>query len=274
MTGPAVRLTWAGHATVRIDDRGSILTDPVLTPSLLHLHRRAGHAPDPSVRRVDAVVISHLHADHLHLPSLALVDAGTPVLLPRGSAGLLAGLPLDPVEVVAGDVVQVGEAEVAVVPAAHPDRRWPWSRMRAEAVGFVMRGHGATYFAGDTDPFPGMANVADTLDAALLPVGGWGPWLRGQHLDPASAAACLPVLGARVVIPIHYGTFWPRGFDSLRPRRFHEPGRQFAVEAGRRAPDVEVRVLDPGDSTEVRLLQADEERDGRQSSCQPRRDLP
>jgi len=251
MTGTTVRLTWAGHATVRIDDRGSILTDPVLTPSLLHLHRRAGQAPDPSVRRVDAVVISHLHADHMHLPSLALLDAGTPVLIPRGAAGLLAGLSLDPVEVVAGDVVRVGDADVAVVPAAHPDRRWPWSRIRGEAVGFVMRGHGATYFAGDTDVIPAIGDVADALDAALLPVGGWGPWLRGQHLNPASAAACLPALDARVVVPIHYGTFWPRGLDSLRPRVFHEPGREFAAEARRRAHDVEVRLLAPGDSTQV-----------------------
>jgi L-ascorbate metabolism protein UlaG (beta-lactamase superfamily) len=246
-----VRLTWAGHATVRIDDRGSILTDPVLTASLLHLHRRAGQAPRSSLRRVDAVVISHLHADHLHLPSLALLDPGTPVLLPRGSARLLAGLSLDPVEVVAGDVVRVGEAEVTVVPAAHSDRRWPWSRMRGEAVGFVMRGHGATYFAGDTDTFPGMGDVADALDVALLPVGGWGPSLRGQHLDPVSAAACLPALGARVAVPIHYGTFWPRGLDSLRPRVFHEPGREFADEARSRAPDVDVRLLAPGDSTSV-----------------------
>jgi|tagenome__1003787_1003787.scaffolds.fasta_scaffold20951132_3 L-ascorbate metabolism protein UlaG (beta-lactamase superfamily) len=253
MTDPAVGLTWAGHATVRIDDRARILTDPVLTPSLLHLHRRAGQAPEPSLRRVDAVVISHLHADHLHLPSLALLEAGTPVLLPRGSARLLAGLPLDPVEVVAGDVVPVGNAEITVVPAAHADRRWPWSRMRGKAVGFVVRGHGATYFAGDTDAFPGMGDVADALDVALLPVGGWGPSLRGQHLDPVSAAACLPALDARVVVPIHYGTFWPRGFDSLRAHLFHEPGREFAAEARRRAPDVDVRLLAPGDSTDVRV---------------------
>jgi L-ascorbate metabolism protein UlaG (beta-lactamase superfamily) len=251
MSGSRVRVTWWGHATALIEDRARILTDPILTASLLHLHRRAGPVPEPSVRNVDAVFISHLHPDHLHLPSLRLLQAGTHVLLPRGAAPLLRRLPLVPVEVATGDVVPIGDAEIAVVPAAHADRRWPWSRMRGEAVGCVVRGQGATYFAGDTDAFPGMAQIADDLDVALVPVGGWGPWLRGEHLDPVSAAACLPALGARVAVPLHYGTFWPRGVDWLRPRVFFEPGREFAAAARRAAPEVDVRVLSPGESTDV-----------------------
>lgn len=250
----AIRLTWFGHATVLVEDRARILTDPLLTGTLLHLHRRAGPVPPSLTDQVDAVVLSHLHIDHLHLPSLALLDAGTPVLIPRGAARLLRRLAVEPVEVSAGDVVPVGDATVVVVPAMHDATRWPFGRTRGAAVGYVVCGDGATYFAGDTTTFPGMGSLHSPLDVALLPVGGWGPWLRGQHMDPEDAASCLPLLGARVSVPIHYGTFWPRGVGWLRNRIFHEPGREFAEHARALAPEVDVRVLSPGTSTEVPTL--------------------
>jgi L-ascorbate metabolism protein UlaG (beta-lactamase superfamily) len=248
----SIEISWIGHATVLVEDRARILTDPVLTGSLMHLHRRAGPVPRDLVRP-DAVLVSHLHVDHLHLPSLALLEAGTPVLIPRGARRLLRRSGLEVVEVSAGDVVPVGEATVTVVPAVHDATRWPLSRIHGDAVGFVVRGEGSTYFAGDTSLFPGMRDVADSLDVALLPVGGWGPWLRGEHMGPQAAAASLALLDPGVAVPMHYGTFWPRGFDWLRNRVFHEPGREFAREAAVIAPDVDVRVLAPGTSTTVEL---------------------
>lgn len=248
-----VRVTWYGHATALIDDQVRVLTDPVLTGSLVHLRRRAGLSPGGLVPDLDAVLISHLHADHLHLPSLALLPPGTPVLLPRGAARLLRRLPVQPVEVSAGDVVPVGNAKVVVVQAVHDATRWPGGRTRGDAVGYVVCGVGATYFAGDTVGFPAMATLHPSLDIALLPVGGWGPWLRGSHLTPRTAAGCLPLLGARVSVPIHYGTFWPRGLERIRPHVFHDPGEEFAQHARDLAPDVDVRVLPPGSSTAVTL---------------------
>ena len=249
----SIRLTWWGHATVLIQDRVRILTDPLLTGALMHLHRRAGLVPHPPPD-IDAVLISHLHMDHLHRPSLALLDPGTPVLIPRGAAGLLDGLGLEPVEVSAGDVVPIGDARVHVVRAVHDATRWPWGGVRGDAVGYVVQGAGTTYFAGDTSVFDGMGELHPTrFDVALLPVWGWGPYLRGEHMDPEQAAGCLPTLGVDVAVPIHYGTFWPRGMGWLRKRVFHEPGREFADHARTAAPSVEVRVLEVGTSTEVVL---------------------
>ena len=91
------------------------------------------------------------------------------------------------------------------------------------------------------------------FDVSLLPVWGWGPNLRGEHMDPEQAAGCLPTIGTDVAIPIHYGTFWPRGMGWVRQRVFHEPGREFAEHARTLAPSVEVRVLEVGTSTEVAL---------------------
>lgn len=252
---PAVELTWLGHATVLIEDRARVLTDPILTSSLLHLRRRAGPRPQQFSDLIDAVVISHLHSDHLHLPSLGRLHPGTRVLIPRGGAHVLDGMPLDVVEVTAGDIVEVAGARVAVVPAIHSDQRWPFSRQRAAPVGYVVQGDGTTYFAGDTSAFPGMREIEPRPDVAVLPVGGWGPWLRGEHMHPDDAAGCLPLLDAPVAVPVHYGTFWPRGISWVRPRVFHEPGREFAEHAARIAPEVDVRVLAPGESTTVQIEQ-------------------
>ena len=134
-------------------------------------------------------------------------------------------------------MVPVGDATVHVVHAVHDATRWPWGGPRGEAVGYVVQGAGATYFAGDTSVFDGMGELyPGKLDLALLPVWGWGPNLRGEHMDPAQAAGCLPVIDADVAIPIHYGTFWPRGMGWVRKRVFHEPGREFAEYAADGGP--------------------------------------
>src|SRR5690606_18465553 len=127
--------------------------------------------------------------------------------------------------------------------------RWPWGRIRADAVGYVVSGAGTTYFAGDTSLFPGMQSLAGSLDVALLPVGGWGPSLRGHHMDPEDAARALALVGAPLAVPIHYGTFWPRGISWVRNHLFHEPGRSFAAHAQRLAAHTDVRVIAPGTST-------------------------
>ena len=77
---PAVEVTWWGHSTVSLRDSDThLLTDPLLTHRVAHLTRRRGAVP--SALAPDAVLISHLHHDHLHLPSLRLLPAGTTVLL-------------------------------------------------------------------------------------------------------------------------------------------------------------------------------------------------
>ena len=107
------------------------------------------------------------------------------------------------------------------------------------------------YFAGDTDIFPEMAELAPDLDLAILPVGGWGPTLRGGHMDAVRAAKALTLLQPRTAVAIHWGTLWPIGMGRVRRARFEEPGRRFVDEARRIAPSVSVPLLVPGDSIEL-----------------------
>lgn len=244
-------IDWVGHATVLIRQDGvRLLTDPLLRSRLGPLVRRAA-LPDPPVPAVDAVLISHLHHDHLDLPSLRLLDRHTTLLVPRGAAGAVGRLGFESVvELGAGDATTVGALTVTATPAVHDPRRTPLGP-RAQPIGFHVEGSARVYFAGDTEMFAAMADLAPGLDLALLPVWGWGPKLGAGHLDPQQAAASLELLRPATAIPIHWGTIHPRGFARRMDDRLREPPHEFARAAARLAPGVDVRVLQPGESTRI-----------------------
>ncbi|MEU2261990.1 MBL fold metallo-hydrolase [Streptomyces sp. NPDC019645] len=249
----AVEVTWWGHATCTVEDSGvRVLTDPLFAGRLAHLRRRRGQLPPAEAAVADAVVVSHLHSDHLHLPSLARLAPGTRLIVPRGAPRAVPGLRrlggLRIVEVAPGDEVVVADLRVRAVPAAHDGRRLPVGAHRSPALGFVIHGAARTYFAGDTGLFDGMAAAVGPVDVALLPVGGWGPFLGHGHLDPDRAARALAALAPRSAVPVHYGTYWPIGMDAVRPHEFHSPGDEFVRKAARLAPEVAVHRLGHGES--------------------------
>ena len=90
------RVRWLGHASVMIELAGvRVLTDPALTPRLAHLRRH--HRVDvATLERPDLVLISHVHLDHLHIPSLRLFDADVAMIVPAGAAALPASQGLRP----------------------------------------------------------------------------------------------------------------------------------------------------------------------------------
>jgi L-ascorbate metabolism protein UlaG (beta-lactamase superfamily) len=228
-----------------------MLTDPLLRRRLGHL-RRHGRAPSPGVvRDIDAVLISHLHMDHLDAPSLRRLPRDIAVLAPRGAGPFLRRLGFArATEMTAGDRADVAGATVTAVPAVHDGRRRPMGPV-ADPIGFVAAAGHAVYFAGDTDVFDGMEALAGTLDVALLPVWGWGPSLGEGHMDPLAAARAAALLRPRVAVPIHWGTFFPVGLARLRGAALVEPPRAFARLAADLAPDVQVRVLAPGDALTI-----------------------
>ncbi|MDB1089282.1 MBL fold metallo-hydrolase [Streptomyces sp. ACA25] len=249
-----VEITWWGHATVAVRDSGTtVLTDPLFGRRLGHLHRRAGSPPPPSAAEADVVLVSHLHSDHLHLASLARLAPGTRVLVPRGALHALAGLRrlslrLAVYEMAAGDRIRIGPLTVRAVPAAHDGRRWAFGGAQASPIGYLVEGESRTYYSGDTGLFPAMAQLTGPVDLALLPVGGWGPYLGHGHLNAERAAEALTLLRPRSAIPVHYGTFWPMGMSAVRPHEFHGPGEEFERYAARLAPDVEVHRPAHGES--------------------------
>jgi len=151
-------------------------------------------------------------------------------------------------ELRAGEAVDLGGLSVTAVEARHEGRRYPGGP-RAEALGYLVRGERAVYFAGDTELFEEMGASPGRLDAALLPVAGWGPKLGPGHMDALDAARAVRLLLPRVAIPIHWGTLLPIGTAGRHRARLADPPRLFAKHVARLAPGVEVRVLEPGQST-------------------------
>lgn len=248
MTGR--RITFLGHATVLIEIDGCrLITDPILRSRLVHLRRHGRPVPVDVQRDLDGVLVSHLHHDHLDVPSLKLLERWTPAVVPRGAGGLARSAGFTDVrEVVAGDELELSGYRVLAVPADHDDRRWPRGGPRAAPLGYVIEGGGyRVYFPGDTDVFAGMREIGDLgIDLALLPVWGWGPTLGPGHMNPLRAAEALELLRPKVVMPIHWGTLYPVAAKRWRPRPLLEPPHAFARVAAQMAPDVDVRVVPPG----------------------------
>ena len=165
------------------------------------------------------------------------------VVVPRGAGVLVRRRGFgDVVEVEEGDEVELGSLRVRAVHADHDAARRPLG-VRAQPVGYVMVGSRSVYFAGDTDLFPGMDELRP-IDAALLPVAGWGPTLPPGHLNPRSAAEALVRLRPALAVPVHWGTFR----TPLAPPPDDAAAQQFARAAAELAPDVEVRILQIGES--------------------------
>jgi len=247
-----MELTWVGHATTLIDFDGyRVLTDPLLTKRVAHLRRRRP-LPTADTFDVDLVLLSHVHVDHLHLPSLKRLRPSVQVLTPAGSASLLrkAGL-TDVTEIGVGDRIESGPVTVEVVPAVHKRGRGPHSRVSADPVGFIVNGAGRRiYFPGDTDLFDEMADFGD-IDVALLPIWGWGSTLGEGHLNPQRAATATRLIQPELLVPIHWGTYAPEDGRRRLPRWFDAAPTELRTELDAIDELHRLGLAEPGDSFTV-----------------------
>jgi L-ascorbate metabolism protein UlaG (beta-lactamase superfamily) len=248
------RIVFLGHATVLIDlDGVRVLTDPLLRDRVAHLRRQVSSLDPDVYANLDAVLISHLHRDHLDLASLRLLGLEMPLLVPAGAGELLRKSGFTDVrELSVDEAAKVGALTVTAVEARHDGHRRPGpGGPRAETLGYLVHGRRTVYFAGDTELFEGMSDLAPRLDVALLPVAGWGPTLGPGHMDPLDAARAVRALQPRVAIPMHWGTLLPLGVARRHRARLGDPPRMFAEHVASLAPGVEVRILAPGEQTRL-----------------------
>ena len=208
---------WLGHSGFFIRWAGTtILIDPILSDRCTFLTRLW---PSPvkanDLPKIDAVLLSHAHYDHLDLPTLKGITNLTNIVLPKGSDDFI---PKQIVErssirgLEMWDAVTVGEIEIIAVPAMHNGSRNHPFESRYRAAGYIMRHGGRSlYFAGDTGSGTHFNIIREKYhpEIAILPIGGYMPTLilRHYHLSPDDAVHAALQLGAKRVIPCHFGTF-------------------------------------------------------------------
>ena len=237
-----------GHSALLVELDGiRLLTDPV-TRSRVGPLRRVEPVPDPHrLAGVDAVLISHLHWDHLDVPSLRDLKSHPPIFVPAGSGAWMRSAGFRDVrEIALGDRVDIGGVEVEAVEALHSGFRPPIGPT-APAIGFVMRGRSRSTSpatrtcAGDV--------VARRHRPRPDPGLGLGPDPgRGLHLDPLKAAEALRRVRPRAAVPIHWGTYWPHAMGRIFPERLVEPPAAFVEYASELAPDVRMLQTAVGDA--------------------------
>jgi L-ascorbate metabolism protein UlaG (beta-lactamase superfamily) len=264
--GEPARVTWLGHASFLVQlDGVSLLVDPALGPSIVGGIER-NVPPGVSIAdlpRIDAVLVTHAHYDHLDLPTVRKV--GAPVVAGLGLERFFRDRGLHATELGWWSSTRVGPVRVTFVPAQHWSRRGLFDTNRTLWGGFVVEGTRATvYHSGDTAAFDGFAEIGRRfpgIDAALLPIGAYDPawFMETMHLNPEQALKAFADLGARTFVAMHWGTF------KLADEPLDEPPLRLEAERVRRGlPRERVRVLAIGESLEV---ERDAAREGRAPSA-------
>jgi L-ascorbate metabolism protein UlaG (beta-lactamase superfamily) len=210
-------VTWVGHATYVVQIGGKvILTDPVWSRKIPGVRERLTPPglPLSAVPRVDAVVISHNHYDHLDAPTIRRLPRDTPVFVPGmlgawfRSRGFRSVTEMDWWE-----TAPVGSVTLEFVPAHHWSRRGLTDTCKTLWGGFLLSdGSSKIYFAGDTGYghwFGEIGKRHPDIDLALMPVGAYEPnwFMRPMHCNPAEAVRACADLGARRMATMHWGTF-------------------------------------------------------------------
>ncbi len=253
-----IAVTFVNHATLLIQMDGvNILTDPTWAarsvPTVGIKRRRPAGIRFEDLPRIDAVVVSHNHHDHMDIPTLrrlwqhyqppVFVGLRSSVFLERKGIG--GGRDLDwwqSAEIAPG-------ITVTAVPARHHSNRSLFDRNRMLWCGFVVSGpSGSVFFAGDTGwgrHFEEIGKRFPNIKVALLPIGGFMPewYQRKQHIGPVDALQATRDLGATTMIPMHFGTF-PNGEEA------EGQAVSVLVDAVAAQPDMAERVviLDNGQS--------------------------
>ena len=208
------RVVWIGHASFLIQMGGwNVLVDPnwALWLAVVKRARQPGLAIK-DLPRIDLVLVTHAHHDHLHVPSLKTVACGQPVLVPQGVGSLVKRLGFGPVhEMKKWETMEFPGLEVTFTPARHWGARYVHDTHRGFG-GFFLRSPDApsVYHCGDSAYFDGFHEIGRRLaiDVALMPIGAYKPVSgRGVHMTPEEALAAFCDLGAKKMIPMHYRTF-------------------------------------------------------------------
>jgi len=236
-------ITWIGHASFLIQTcEHSILIDPNWA-KWLKVIKRIKH---PGIElhdlpAIDLVLVTHAHFDHLDRKTLKAIARDQPIAVPQNVGNLVHDLGFNQVhEMHHWDTFQHGALKITLTPARHWGARVLHDSHRGFG-GFLIEYEGRSIFhCGDTAYFNGFSEIGNRshIDIALLPIGAYdAPTKRDVHMNPEQALQAFIELKAKMMIPMHFGTF------RLSYEPLHEPPQRLLEKA------LEMQLLD-----RVRLL--------------------
>jgi L-ascorbate metabolism protein UlaG (beta-lactamase superfamily) len=221
---------WLGHSTVLLNYYGTwILTDPVFANTIgldfgalgrIGLKR---HAPLPiqveELPPIDIVLISHAHLDHLDMQSLQALrnKRKTRVITSINTGSLIKNLHFRKVVELAWNYTfSVDNLQIKAFSTKHYGARTPldldFNDDKKNGMGYnsylvTAEGKAGFFFMGDTGFTRRFkSKISDKIDLVLMPVGGYNPWEK-DHVNPVQATRMAVDLGAKKIMPIHWGTF-------------------------------------------------------------------
>lgn len=255
-----MEIAYIGHATLLLEINGCrILTDPNFEESLGKFLPRVT-APGIALQALpalDALLLTHAHADHLSFKSLDQLPSDIPLFAPPViAAWLLKKGYKHAVALEAGSSATIGDGKLRISAehATHQGNRYGYDRWRSQANMYLLHSNEeSVFFAGDTaltDRTHAMVervlwDFGRELDVALLPIGyapRWKPGFRKGHLTGEDALRLAEILRARVMVPYHWGTFQhvtATAFDAINRLRA-------SLETHSRSS--QVQILEPGET--------------------------
>jgi N-acyl-phosphatidylethanolamine-hydrolysing phospholipase D len=249
-------VTWVGHSTLLVQLDGlTILTDPTWSKvsgpfGVIGVHRYTPPGvPFEALPRVDVVLISHDHYDHLDAPTVErLARTFNPrFVVPRRLEPWFRARGMsNVVELNWGESVAIGGVQIVCTPAQHGGGRTLMDQSERLWASWAVLGSKRFYFGGDTGYYRHFKDIGDTLgpfDLAALPIGSYTPreTAKPVHISPEEALQAFTDLRATTFVGIHWGTF------ALAREPYDEPPKRIAAEVARRGlPPDRVWILPPG----------------------------
>ena len=255
-----MRVTYIGHATLLIEiGNRRLLTDPNFDSSLGGFLPRVS-PPGIALRdlpTLDAILLTHAHADHLSFRSLRQLPSTLPLFAPPAVAAWLVRLGYSQARPLPADGrATVGDVVIHAAAARHKGSRYSFDRWRSATNMYLLdAGTESCFFAGDTALTPDTDRLvreiihsdSRALSIAFLPIGHapwWKPGFRRGHLTAADALVLFERLQADYLVPYHWGTFnhvTSTAYDAIDRLRVLVAGYQHRSN---------VRILEPGESFE------------------------
>lgn len=229
--------TWIGHATVLIQISGlNILTDPNFSSSL-GIYNNIRKVPPGlalgDLPPIDAVIISHNHYDHLDRNTILKLSPTILYLVPKGLKPFFTDLGRERCEEFDwGQKKDIGGAAIYFLPSQHWSRRGLTDKNKTLWGSWLIQaGETKIFFAGDTSYFTGFTRIGEFfpgIAVAILPIGAYEPrwFMKEQHMNPEEALQAFRDLKARMLIPIHWGTY------KMTDEPLDEPPRRLLKGAG------------------------------------------